>query len=168
MNIIILSILLIFSVIKDISKRTIPNKLLAPFIIIGIAFSSFENGIRGGFDSLGAVMIVFLFFLIPFALGWIGGGDVKLLMTVGTFIGSRMVITCIIYTIIVGALYGVVMIIKGKRIKNLIEHYKIYFLKVFLMNSFKEMTYEMENPEEDERGIPYSIPIAIGTILTLI
>ena len=107
-NIAVLVVLLIAAVI-DVRTTKIPNKLTFPAAAVGII----ANGVIGGW--WGALMAVAGWFLgvalmmILNPKGKMGFGDVKLMATVGAFLGWQGVLICFLYFSIV---YGAVSIFK--------------------------------------------------------
>lgn len=77
----ILAIALVVALITDVRRRLIPNWLNAA-IVLGAPFYWWANGYALWPDvaiQLGIALSVLLLFMIFFALGQMGGGDVKLL-----------------------------------------------------------------------------------------
>lgn len=69
---------------QDWKARTIPNALT----LVGICAGFLLSFIHGkGMDALIGFLSACLL-LLPYAKGWLGGGDVKLMMTYGTLLGS--------------------------------------------------------------------------------
>lgn len=75
----------------DIKSRRIPNWLILIGLSLGWLTLTAEQGISGWLDGvLGLVLGIALLF-IPFALGGLGAGDVKLLGLVGALKGPAFV-----------------------------------------------------------------------------
>jgi len=101
----LLAVLLISSV-TDLVWHRIPNTLLLPALVLALALHASGDGLDGMLAA-GAGLVVGLGFLMPlYALGGMGGGDVKLLGVVGAFLGPWGAFVAGIATLIVGALLG--------------------------------------------------------------
>ena len=50
-----------------------------------------------------------------FVLGWMGGGDVKLMAAVGALKGYPFVVSALFYSLIVGVVIGVAMLIWNRK-----------------------------------------------------
>src|SRR5690554_1620946 len=74
---------------SEIRKGRIPNKLSYSSVLVGIACHTIVGGLDGFLSGLIAVALVFGVGIFLAALGWLGGGDVKLLMGVGAFLGLQ-------------------------------------------------------------------------------
>ncbi len=73
-----LGIVLIICAITDLRQRRIPNLLTYPTIISALLAYSFIGGWDGFLFSLGGMAFGFALFLLPYLLGGMGAGDVKL------------------------------------------------------------------------------------------
>jgi len=65
----------------------------------GVVLNALTNkaGVPAGlYDSLTAALIAYVFFIIPFFLGALGGGDVKLMMAIGALKGCVFLLYSII------------------------------------------------------------------------
>ncbi len=82
--------LLSLAVVFDWRQRRIPNRLLAPAAVLALALAWLAGGWRGtqGLASaLGAGAAVAAVFAPLYLLRQLGGGDLKLLATVGLWVG---------------------------------------------------------------------------------
>lgn len=156
-------IVLIISVFFDMKERRIPNKLVLPFIVFGLIYSAFQ-GMTSIFWALLAMLIVLLLFIVPFSLGWIGGGDVKLLMAIASITSVQFIIYTIIYTAIIGAVFGFLVIFINNHMKDSYEKFKNMFLNFLYMG---KVDFTIQGAK-DSASIPYSIPIFLGTIMAYI
>jgi prepilin peptidase CpaA len=83
----ILWLLVGLAAVWDLSQRRIPNKLVLIGLLSGIILQTQIGGLAGlGLSLLGAVTGLGLL-IIPFSLRVLGGGDVKLTMVCGAFLG---------------------------------------------------------------------------------
>jgi prepilin peptidase CpaA len=92
--------------VSDLRSRRIPNVLTAGALLLALALRSFL-----GLDALlggvaGAALAVGV--MLPlFALGGVGGGDAKLLIMVGAFLGPKGFFVAVLATALVGGLMSV-------------------------------------------------------------
>ena len=85
----------------DGRHHKIYNKVLLPFFLVALLIQPII-GLEGA--ALG-----FLFLLLPYILGGIGAGDVKLLAVFGALLGPHLIITAFFYGSILG---GVIALYK--------------------------------------------------------
>jgi len=120
---IFISSLLVITFI-DIDHKIIPDMITLPGIPVGLAASfvlpdmTFKSSILGLLVGGGSLLLVaWTYSLITHKEG-MGGGDIKLLGMLGTFIGWKGVIFTIFAASLAGTLVGIiVMLLKGKNLK---------------------------------------------------
>lgn len=94
----------------DLRSRRIPNWLVLPFLVVGIAVSfappSWHGiGIAQSLEGMGLGLL--LFGVLAF-MGGMGMGDVKLCAAIGAWIGPRQLLLALIITGIAGGIMAVV------------------------------------------------------------
>ena len=82
--------------ITDVARRLIPNPLIVVGLLLGPALQLQLAGVDGLLRSLGGVAIAFVVLVGPWAMRWMGGGDVKLTMVVGAFLGWKAALIIIL------------------------------------------------------------------------
>jgi prepilin peptidase CpaA len=153
------------SVKNDDGKGRIPNKLSYSSVLVGLACHTIVGGFDGILSGLLAVVIVFVVGIFLAALGWLGGGDVKLLMGVGAFIGLAGLGEIVFYAVFAGSALGIVsalfngyLLEMGRRIFR--------FLRGALRMAIYQTTMVREELETDPRShLPFAVPILAGAIL---
>lgn len=155
----VLAFFIIWALYQDIKSRKIPNYITVSAIILGLMISLHMEGITGLKNHALGMGLGFLFFVIPFIMGVIGGGDVKLMMAIGALMGSLFVFKAIMYTAIAGGMIAVFHLIYHQRLLIGLSNIKRYILLTLFSQSIVEIKVE-----EASAYFPYGIPIAIGTI----
>lgn len=117
---IIFSCVLIAVSFIDIDLRIIPNTIVLPFTIVGLGFNIYINPEKWWMPlafSLGAFAFMLIVNLIyPKGMGM---GDVKLSLMVGAFL-VKSVIAGLFLGFLAGALFGIGVIIKKKKMRQTI------------------------------------------------
>src|ERR1700759_1613082 len=90
-------------VVTDLRFRRIPNWTCVVLFLAGIVASVFERGVSGMLWSLGGAWAGLLAFLIFYALGGMGGGDIKLMAACGALIGLRALPVALVLSAVIGA-----------------------------------------------------------------
>jgi prepilin peptidase CpaA len=104
---VILMMVLVIAVVTDLRSSRIPNWLTFPAMGFALAGHAWLNGIDGILFSLaGFGMGLGLFFFIYLA-GGIGAGDVKLMASIGAFVGGYGVLSCAWLAMILGGIYAI-------------------------------------------------------------
>lgn len=108
----------------DIDHKIIPDIITLPGILIGILASfvlatvTFKDALLGFLIGGGSLWLVAVGYSLITHKDGMGGGDIKLLAMIGTFIGWKGVILTIFISSIVGTCVGITLIlIKGKNLK---------------------------------------------------
>ena len=96
-----------WSVFADMRVRKIPNILTVPLAIAGVTTSFMSGHVVTPTQSLLGLMLGFAIPLVPFVLGAIGGGDVKLMAAIGAWMGPMGVFM----TYVVAAVVGMVIVL---------------------------------------------------------
>ena len=98
-----LAILLTLAAVCDIRSHRVPN----PLVLVGLFLGLFWHGWRGGWPglllSLEGVAVAALA-LLPYVLGGLGAGDVKLLGAVGALMGPLFLLWTLPGMVLAGAL----------------------------------------------------------------
>ena len=98
-----LAILLTLAAVCDIRSHRIPNLLVLTGLVLGPAWHGWRGGWPGLLLSLEGVAVAALA-LLPYALGGLGAGDVKLLGAVGALMGPLFLLWTLPGTVLAGAL----------------------------------------------------------------
>ena len=95
----------------DLRRARIPNWLTLGAMVAGVAFHGlFAGGAGFGAAALGLVVGLVVFFPF-FALGALGGGDVKLMAALGAWLGAAAVINVALFGALAGGVLAVVYLI---------------------------------------------------------
>lgn len=152
----ILGVTLIISLITDIRNRKILNIVTFPAMVIGLIYYTLTLGLDGFLFSSGGLLVGFFILLIPFLLGGMGAGDVKLMAAIGALTGVTFVIHSFFYTALFGGIIAVYLIIRRNFSKHAV-HQREGIGSTPVGNVKKQsITY------------PYCVPIALGTLSTII
>jgi len=157
---VILFVVLAISLLTDIRQRKILNIVTLPAMVVGVFYSVVSQGIRGfGMSCAGLVAGIALLF-IPFLMGGIGAGDVKLLGAVGALKGPVFVFYSGLASAIAGGIIAVVILICRRR-----------FYKVLKNTTWGFVTLRTEfltGKTFVGGAFPYGIAIVAGTVFTLL
>ena len=148
----------------DIKYRKIPNWFTFPAMLTGVVLNLIFN-LEGWYLSLLGLVVGFLILLIPFILGGIGAGDVKLLMALGAFLGVGKIISVGLCCGIAGGVLSLLAIVLQDGFFN-IQH-----RLVLLVNSIwdKDIRQIVFRPDRTSKlVIPYGPAILIGLIAGLV
>lgn len=161
MNLVISTLFLILmglALLWDVRSRRIPNRLTLTGIALGLGLRTAVglDPLLGGLAGFGVAALAGLPLL---ALGGIGGGDFKLLLVVGGFLGPGAFFTALLAAGIAGGVLGVaVAVARGVLLPVLVRTRK---LAVHLLT----LGRRGERVSLDSPGavtVPYGAAIAVG------
>ncbi|MBU2590716.1 MAG: prepilin peptidase [Nitrospinota bacterium] len=102
--------------IIDFKHQIIPDMITLPGTAIGIAAPFFLNYMTPKASIIGLLVGGGLFFLIALlSRGGMGGGDIKLMAMIGTFVGWPGVLVTTMIGSLLGAIVGIALMIMGKK-----------------------------------------------------
>ena len=93
--------------------RRIPNWIIA----FGLAGGFLLNGTQGVIPLIHSLLGFFAglaVFIVPFALGWMGAGDVKYLSVVGAILGVEWLPRVLFYSILAAGVFAVGYVATGR------------------------------------------------------
>ncbi len=170
--------LLLLALYFDLTQKKIPNFLTFPVILWGLGSNTIMGRWEGFLFSLYGLLLGLAIFLIPFMLGGMGGGDVKLLGAIGALQGAQFVFEAAFFAILCGGALAIgYLLVKGqlgstlKKILGIIVaplfnmlHFRYGY--PFFNNIFLYFSAVKENPGK-KIFMPYGVAIVIGTLMIL-
>ncbi|ASK61825.1 prepilin peptidase [Virgibacillus phasianinus] len=157
-------LILTISIITDLRNRKILNIVTLPAILIALAFHTITTGLDGFLFSGQGFLVGLGLLLIPFLMGGIGAGDVKLLAAIGALKGTVFVLYTGIYAGIIGGLIAIFILVKQRKLGFTLKH--MLFSAVFLKGT--KGSLQVPADKGNTLSIPYAVSIAIGAILTFL
>jgi len=162
--VIYVSLLVLFvAVVSDLCSGKIPNR----WICVGFAAAGVLMvwpGLSFGWTGfLSGLAIPLLIGWIPFRMGALGAGDVKLMMVIGCLNGGREIIYCIFLSFLLAAGISLGRLLSLRQFKNSLISCIRYFQGIFLQR--KIALY----PERGQKGhtIHFSMAIFGGYVMWL-
>lgn len=161
-----LTVFLASCCVVDVRTRRVPNAISAPGIVTGVLLNWLYFGTPGIVTSaLGiAVMVALLF--VPFALGGIGGGDVKMMAAVGALIGPRLALLGAAVGMGLGGVVMTVHLIRLGRLAEKIDALRTMFSSAVTTRSVAPLRVASDDPRAI--SLPYSVPLGIGTAVAIV
>jgi len=157
-------VLLATATVTDLRSRRIPNWLVVPFLLAGIAASSWRDGWHGMEQSVYGLGLGLLLFGIFAWMGGMGMGDVKLCAAIGTWIGPEQLLIALVITGIVGGIMAICWAIAGGFLGELFSGTGELILGLKDRGMRPHATLSLDN--SGTRKMPYAPAIALGTLLS--
>ncbi|MGA8893163.1 MAG: prepilin peptidase [Anaeromyxobacteraceae bacterium] len=99
----LLGTLLAAAVAADVASRRIPNALVLPLALGGLAAQWLERGPAAAGVAVLVALGVLALLVLPWMSGKLGGGDVKLIAATAIWIGPSLVLPFLVFTAVAGA-----------------------------------------------------------------
>lgn len=158
----VLLIVLCVCTITDLKCRRIYNKVIFPGLGVIFVLRSWLEGWSGLADAAIGFLAGMGLLLIPYLMGGMGPGDVKLLALVGASHGAWFVLVTSVYMALLGGLIALCILLFRKGAWERIR---------WLGTSLYALRYGIKMPlvhkETLESTYPYGVAIAGGAVLCL-
>lgn len=158
-----LAVALTISCVTDILHRRIPNFVTLPTVLIALLIYSMIGGLKGFLFSLGGLSAGFLFFLLPYLLGGMGAGDVKLMAAVGAVLGFDDVVISLLFIAVSGGILATGLMLHRGIFKQTIS--KICAAYLLLGAQGDASLLKVDTTKLAHDGIPFAVAISSGVFL---
>src|SRR5438034_3383330 len=153
-------------VIADVRTRRIPNAISGSAMILGITLNTAFLGTAGLLDSLAGLGITVGVLLWPFAMGGIGGGDVKMMGAIGALLGPRLALMGLAAGVILGGAAMIWHLARQGRLREKVMATATMFQAAALTRSLGPL--RVSAADQGAVALPYSVPLGLGTLAALI
>lgn len=150
----------------DLRTRRIPNRLVICGMLGGLSLNAIA-GTDAAIDGALGLMLATGIGFVPFALGWLGAGDVKFLGAIGAIVGVGLIPRVMLFTAFIGAVLALVSLVSGPRrgFKAFREE-ALADLKTLVLTQGRLLPEGVRAREfRGATTIPYGIPIGVGALV---
>jgi prepilin peptidase CpaA len=163
-DIAVLSIAAVAAVI-DLRNRRIPNWLTFGAAAAGLAFQVWVAGFSGFVSGAGGWLTGVAIFFLPFALGGLGAGDLKLVAGLGAWLGWQDTVWLALYTGAAGGILAVVASLASGYIRQAFSNVWLLMMhwRVAGLTPLPEMTIHHGTGPK----LAYGVAILAGSMVTV-
>lgn len=155
------------SVLFDIMVRKIPNWL----VLFGLAGGLVLNALHGLSQLYGSVLgfllgVTILF--IPFAMGWVGAGDVKCLGVVGSLLGFQWLPRVLFYSVLAAGILAIGFVIRNRANLSILNPFIDAWndCKLAVLSLGRMLPQDIQaRTSTGSHGVPWGVAIGAGTVL---
>lgn len=159
-----ITLIMIFAAaVYDIRYGRIPNWMTFPAIVAGLTYHTATAGVPGLMSSLAGTATGFSVFIVFYALGGMGAGDVKLMAAVGALLGPRETLYAALFTAIAGGIYALAHLVSKKNRQGM-ERYGVMARCLFSTGRFEYIPA----PKGKIVNLKYGAAVAAGTLGAII
>lgn len=156
-----LMLILLFAAILDSKEHRIPNWLTFSSMALGMICNITLFGMEGLLYSFVGIIAGLFLLILPYTLGVMGAGDVKLMMALGAWVGAFSVLQIFLWTAIIGSVYAAILMIYHRNLSEQLLGIKLAFANTIKVKKLDISEYISNSTPS---YIPYAIPIALGFI----
>jgi prepilin peptidase CpaA len=149
----------------DLRERRIPNVLSGLGMVAGVVLNTVCFGTAGLVASLAGLAVAVVLLLAPFALGGLGGGDVKMMGAVGAFLGPLVTLQALLLGMVLGGVIMAIHLARLGRLGVIARNVGAMAATSLTVRSIEPLRVSAEQP--GAVTLPYSVPLALGTMAAL-
>lgn len=158
-----LVLILLVTAVIDIYHRRIPNRITYSSMILFLCTYTLIGGWNGLFFSMGGLVFGFTVFIIPYSLGGMGAGDVKLMAAVGAALGFGQTFVVLLFTGACGCLLALAQVIHRRTFRQTMK--KIFLMVLLLVAHNDGSLLKNDKTTMNQDGIPFGLAIASAVFL---
>jgi prepilin peptidase CpaA len=151
--------------ITDVRTRRIPNVLTFGAAAAAIVAAALFQGGCGILSAAGGWVVGAAVFFIPFALGGLGAGDVKLMAALGAWLGPADALWLGVYTAMAGGAAALIVALANGYLRQalsniwlLLTHWRVQGIR-----ALPELTLAGSSAPR----LAYAVPILCGLLVTI-
>lgn len=154
---------LLTAAITDFRKRKVYNWLTYPAAGVALILHALAFGWTGIFVGFGTAFLVLFIGILMLPLGWLGGGDIKLLAVIGAALGPAPLFHIFFNSLLIGLVMGLSISLLNGYLFLMLKRVGIFLKNVFLtITTGTNITTKLER---DERAyLPFAVPIFFGAL----
>lgn len=160
----VLLLVLLISLITDLRSRNIYNWVTLPAIGSGILWHAWRDGWSGFVNSGEGFLLGLGLLLIPYLLGGMGAGDVKLMAAIGALTGPAFVFSSFLYSSLIGGMIALAILLYRGEWKRSLHRIGMALLVLRTHSG----ALQALDKRELHGAFPYGVAITFGTLAAFV
>jgi len=152
----------------DLWKYRVYNVLTIPLFFSGLFYHSVVSGGSGYMDAFMGALFGFGVLIVPYGLGLMGAGDVKLMASLGAWLGLQSTIHVFVASSLIAGIYAIILILMRGKLRESWLTLKLIFFRMALLGVHFGREDLVENLTVDKerryRVIPFGAMVPLGII----
>lgn len=149
------------AMLMDFRRARIDNMWLAFMLILGFASRILSEGWHMIPSFAAGLVFPFLLLAILFVFRMLGAGDIKLFCVLGSMIGVRNILHCILASFVIGGVISLLVMISGGLFRERLRYLKAYFFRIFYLGQVEP--YLRKGMEAE--NIHFTVPVFLSLVL---
>lgn len=147
-----------YALYTDMRYRRVTNRTIVCGLVTGFLYSTYcGSGIL--LSGIAGAALALAINLVPFTMGLLGGGDVKLMMVIGLYTGPHVFMEVFVVTAIVGAIISIVVMMWSGDFFRTMKRMQVQLMSMII--GAKVM--QVDEPKQPT-SIPYVLAISMGLL----
>jgi prepilin peptidase CpaA len=147
---------------EDVRRLRIPNVLTLTALLLALVYASWLGGVEGLVRGVGGALCVFAVFFIPFAMRWMGAGDVKAVMVLGALWGATVAIGLMFWALLLGGALAIAIILVRGGLPDLLRRWS-QTLGLFIATR-KLQYFAPHSGTAAAGGLPFGVALGLGVV----
>ena len=151
--------------VTDVRSRRIPNVLTFGGALAGVAFHAMNGGLTGSLQSITGWAAGVAVFFLPFALGGMGAGDVKLVAALGAWLGPADTVTLAIHSVLIAGVAAVLVSIRHAYLRQALANVArlLHYWRAAGLRPLAEVSLDSGKGPR----LAYAVPVFAGLVTTI-
>ncbi len=146
----------------DLRTRRIPNVLTFGGAAAALVFHLFAQGGQGFFSAGTGWLVGVAVFFLPFALGGLGAGDIKLMAALGAWLGPQDIVWTAVYTALAGGVLAIVIATASGYLRQALSN--VWMLLCHWSVAGLRPLHELSLEGSKGPRMAYALPILVGVM----
>ena len=151
---------LFLAVEHDVRSLRIPNWLTFGGLAVALGLAAVQGGAAGLLDAGVGAGVALAVLFVPFAMRWLGAGDVKAMMVLGALWGREPLLPTLFWIVLAGGALAIAMVAARGEIADLAQR---WWRSFWITCSTRKINYFGPAPGSVAGGgLPFAVAIGIG------
>ena len=161
--------LLVWAAVQDLRERRIRNWLTLSLAWSGLIVNVLGLGAVSPMQAVLGLLVGFALTFVLFALGAVGGGDVKLLAGVGAWVGPTSVLLIFLVEALVGLAIVLAQAAVQGRLSALLRNSAVMLVNLWHWSDVgtAHLVETGKGSRSVDRPLPYAVPVLAATVLVV-
>jgi len=154
---------LIISAITDLKFRRIMNLVTLPSLVVALLLHTAGGGAAGLIFGIKGLGFGFVCLIIPYLMGIMGAGDVKLMSVVGAVTGFEHTLFSLSFIAMAGGILAMVLLLKRRVLKQSFNRIWTVLICFVTIRDMQALKYSKDDLTQE--GMPFAVAISTGVFL---
>jgi prepilin peptidase CpaA len=153
----------------DLRQFKIYNILTLPLIASGILYYAAGGGWAGLVQSAVGASLAAMILFVPYLCGALGGGDLKLMVGVGAWLGAPWTVYVLLASSIASGAYAVALVLRYGGYRRLVQNVQVLYYKLKALGTYigpeEDIEAILTRQDRYRRAIPFGAMVAVGVVM---